>query len=129
EVVDPLAEDLRAVVLSATDGHGVDVAFESVGAAAALESALALPRKSGTVVVIGVAPESSTVTIRPYELFSRELTIRGSAMPASESRRAGALLGPLDLEPLLRYRVPLAHIEEAFAAGRKRAAPKVLVCP
>ncbi len=128
-VVDPRSEDARTVTLAATDGVGVDAVFEAVGASATIEAALALPRRGGAVVIVGVAPVDATVTLRPWDLFMRELTIRASTMRASEFGRAVRLLPALRLEPLVRERVPLSEVHRAFQLARERRAPKVLVCP
>jgi threonine dehydrogenase-like Zn-dependent dehydrogenase len=127
--VNPLTDDLHEAASEATDGIGVDVAFEAVGAAATVEAAIGLPRLGGTVVLVGVAPGDSEVTIRPYELFRRELTIRASYIRSYEFERAVRLLSSLDLTPFVQLQVPLARIDEAFALARGRAAQKVLVCP
>ena len=47
-------EDPRAAVKAATGGRGVDVAVEAVGDPRALELAIRLTRKCGTVSVVGV---------------------------------------------------------------------------
>ena len=51
--VDPLAEDLVAVVKELTDGLGVDVAFEVVGRGETVRDCLRLPRRGGTAMLVG----------------------------------------------------------------------------
>jgi 2-desacetyl-2-hydroxyethyl bacteriochlorophyllide A dehydrogenase len=128
-VVDPRTEDPRERLLAATGGIGVDCAFEAVGSAATAQAAIALPRRGGTVVLVGVAPTSAEITLRPYELFERGLTLRASFIRSFEFRRAVALLPVLDLEPLLGERFPLPQIGEAFAAAGSRRGVKTLVTP
>src|SRR5439155_22595881 len=128
-VVDPSAEDVAEAARRATDGIGVDLVFEAVGSAATVQAALTLPRRGGTVVLVGVAPGGARVSFSPYDVFARELTIRGSAMRAYEFARAVKLLPSLDLAPLVPLRVPLERVHEALELSRERAAPKVLVCP
>ena len=55
-------EDPRAAVKALTGGRGVDVAVEAVGDPRALELAIRLTRKCGTVCVIGVYAERSRST-------------------------------------------------------------------
>ena len=126
-VVDPLVEDLVGVVKDVTDGRGVDCAFEAVGAQATLEQALELPRTGGTLVQVSVPPTSTRLTLKPYELFSRELTIRGSYIRTTEFRRAVELLGTLDLSALISRRFRLTDIHQAIEAARKRDGIRVLV--
>ncbi len=126
---DPRAEDVGEVAKAITDGVGVDLAFEAVGAAATVEAAISLPRRGGTVVLVGVAPGNAQVTVRPYELFARELTIRASAMRAFEFSRAVRVLALLDIAPFVQTQIPLARLPEALELSRSRAAPKILVRP
>jgi L-iditol 2-dehydrogenase len=127
--IDPLAEDPGERLMAATGGIGVDCAFEAVGAAATAQAAIALPRRGGTVVLVGVAPATAEITLKPYELLERELTLRFSFIRAYEFRRAVALLPILDVEPLLGERFPLPRIHDAFTAAGSRRGVKTLVTP
>lgn len=128
-VVDPATEDVIAVVREMTDGRGVECAFEAVGTQVTLQQALELPRRGGTLVQVSVPPTSATLALKPYELFSRELTIRGSYIRSSEFRRAVDLLGSLDLAPMVTRRFPLVEIHRAIEAARGRESVRVLVGP
>ena len=127
--IDPTTEDPRERLLKETRGVGVDVAFEAVGAVVTAQTAISLPRRSGTVVLIGVPPATAELTLKSYELFERELTIRTSFIRAFEFRRAVELLAVLDVEPLLGTRFPLDRIHDAFAAASGRQGVKTLVTP
>jgi 2-desacetyl-2-hydroxyethyl bacteriochlorophyllide A dehydrogenase len=125
--VDPLQEDLLGVVREMTDGRGVDCAFEAVGAPATLEQAFDLPRQGGTLVQVSVPPTTARPALKAYELFSRELTIRGSFVRTTEFRRAVDLLATLDLAPLITRRFPLSQIHAAIDSARTRQGIRVLV--
>jgi threonine dehydrogenase-like Zn-dependent dehydrogenase len=125
--VDPVHEDLLSVVREMTDGRGVDCAFEAVGAQATLEQAFELPRQGGTLVQVSVPPTTVRAALPAYELFARELTIRGSFIRTTEFRRAVELLGRLDLSALITNRFPLRDVHAAFDAARGRAGVRVLV--
>jgi threonine dehydrogenase-like Zn-dependent dehydrogenase len=128
-VIDPRSEDPRERLLKETRGIGVDVAIEAVGAVVTAQTAISLPRRSGTVVLIGVPPATAELTLKSYELFERELTIRTSFIRAQEFRRAVELLAVLDVEPLLGTRFPLERVHDAFAAAGSRQGVKTLVTP
>jgi len=127
--IDPTSEDPRERLLKETRGVGVDVAVEAVGAVVTAQTAISLPRRSGTVVLIGVPPATAELTLKTYELFERELTIRTSFIRAYEFRRAVELLAVLDVAPLLGTRFPLERIHDAFAAASSRQGVKTLVTP
>lgn len=128
-VIDPMGEDPRERLLAETRGIGVDVAIEAVGAVVTAQTAISLPRRSGMVVLIGVPPATAELTLKSYELFERELTIRTSFIRAQEFRRAVELLAVLDVEPLLGTRFPLERVHDAFAAAGSRQGVKTLVTP
>jgi len=125
--VDPTQENLKAVADGLTGGRGVDCVFEAVGIAATIAQAFTLPRCGGTMIQIGVPAADTMLTIPAYEIYSRELTIRGSFIRANEFRRAVELLGILDLAPLITQRFPLREVHAAFKAAHSRQGVRVLV--
>jgi 2-desacetyl-2-hydroxyethyl bacteriochlorophyllide A dehydrogenase len=127
--VDPRGEDPKERLFKETRGIGVDVAFEAVGAVVTANTAISLPRRNGTVVLIGVPPSTAELTLPWYQVWERELTIRMSFIRAQEFRRAVELLAVLDVEPLLGTRVPLERVHDAFAAAGSRQGVKTLVTP
>jgi threonine dehydrogenase-like Zn-dependent dehydrogenase len=127
--VDPSREDLLSVVREMTDGRGVDCAFEAVGIQRTLEQAFALPRHGGTLVQVSVPAPTARPAWPAYELFSRELTIRGSYIRTTEFRRAVDLLSTLDLSPLISQRFALQDIHPAIEAARGRQGVRILVGP
>jgi threonine dehydrogenase-like Zn-dependent dehydrogenase len=126
-VVDPASEDIVEVARSLTEGRGVDVAFEAVGTQRTIEQAFNLPRYGGTLVQVSVPPTSARPALPAYELFARELTIRGSFIRATEFRRAVELLATLDLAPLITQRFSLRDVQSAIEAARGRQGIRVLV--
>jgi L-iditol 2-dehydrogenase len=128
-VVDPLSEDMASAARDMSGGYGVDVALEAVGSAQTVRDAVALPRRGGTGVVMGVAPPSAEVGVRPYELFERELTIKGSFIRAYEFRRTVELLPFLELEPLISDVFPLSQAPAALENVRARRGIKTAIRP
>lgn len=72
--------------------RGFDVVIEATGAPAVLELAVELAARRGTVMVYGVAPEGATAAIKPYDVFSKELTIKGSYAQIDTVGRAVRML-------------------------------------
>jgi D-arabinitol dehydrogenase (NADP+) len=58
--------------------HGFDYVIEATGSAQVCEEAIQYTRLGGQVIVYGVYPEKDRITWSPYEIFRRELTIKGS---------------------------------------------------
>ena len=57
---------------------GYDVVVEATGAAAVGEMCVPLVRDGGTVLIYGMADEDGLLPVHPYEMFRRELTVKGS---------------------------------------------------
>jgi L-iditol 2-dehydrogenase len=128
-VVDPLSTDVAAAARDLTQGIGVDVALEAVGSAQTVRDALSMVRRSGSVVVMGVAPPAAEIAIRPYELFDRELTIKGSYIRAYEFRRTVEMLPLLELESLITETFPTTQAMQAIDNVRQRRGIKTAIRP
>lgn len=110
-----------AIVRREAGFEGIDVAFECVGVGAALRSAMALVRKGGRVIVIGVYGEEAT--IRAADLQDQELELIGSLMyTMRDVKEAIALLeqGRVRPERVIGSFLPLERAAEAFASARAR---------
>lgn len=128
-VVDPLKEDLADIVREATAGMGVDVAIEAVGAPKVIEQGVELVRNGGRLMIVGWPPRTSTVNLHPYQIYRRELDIRGSYFSPYSFQRAINLIPRLDLAPFLTHCFRLAEAPQAFNAQKSRTGLKILICP
>jgi L-iditol 2-dehydrogenase len=108
-----------------------DRVFECVGRPETMRAALDAARPGGTVMWVGVAPPDAEVAVKPYDVFSRELTIRGSYTNPYVMDRALALLasGRLDWEAVVTHRFPLGDFEEAWAVHSEGSGLKISVQP
>lgn len=77
-VIDASETDPVQEVFNFTEGRGADVVFEVVGAIPTYQQALQMVRKGGTLVAYGAAPADKVMEIKPFDIFSKELTIVGS---------------------------------------------------
>ncbi len=127
--IDPAADDLAEAVLAATDGHGVEVAYEAAGRPASLTDAVELAAHGGTVVVLGVVPPDASAAIRPWRLFERELTIVGAWGQQTTFQRALDWLPQLDLERIVTHELPLDRAADALAIAAAGECGKVMLVP
>jgi succinate semialdehyde reductase (NADPH) len=70
---DPVTE-----VLSLTEGHGVDVAVEALGRPETVVNAFMMTRDGGRVVLVGIAPGTTTAAIEITRLVRRGIQLLGS---------------------------------------------------
>ena len=108
-----------------------DVVFECVGRVETMKAALNAARSGGTVMWVGVAPPEAEVNVKPYDIFRKELTIRGSYTNPYVMERALALLasGRIEWRGIVTHRFPLGEFGEAWEAHRTGAGLKVSVYP
>lgn len=126
-----LAGDVRAL-RERSGGSGYDLTVDATGAARVAEVLVPLTRTGGTAVFYGVTDEEDLVSISPYDVFRRELTIRGSFAEISSFPAAIAALraGRARTEGLITHRFGLDDYGRALAALRSdRSAHKVVVVP
>jgi threonine dehydrogenase-like Zn-dependent dehydrogenase len=128
EVVDPRAANVQDVVRELTEGRGVDVAVDSVGAL--LPDAVTSVRKAGRVLVFGLN-ERIEATIRPVDLVYREISISGVYIARGTFPLAVKLLteNKLGFDRLVTHRLELEQFDEAIELLRTGEAVKALVVP
>ena len=77
-IVDPSAEDAGLRIKRATDNHGVDMAIETSGNAAALHQAIRAIRQCGTIVHVPYGPKDASALHLDEEFHVNRPTIIGS---------------------------------------------------
>jgi 2-desacetyl-2-hydroxyethyl bacteriochlorophyllide A dehydrogenase len=123
-------EDPRAAAKEVTDGRGVDVAIDAVGHPQALDTAIRLTRKRGTVQAIGVYAERAEVHMGL--VWIKSLTLGGGqANVIGHVDRVLAMMaaGVLDPTPLVTHHMKLDDAVEAYALYDRREALKIVLTP
>jgi D-arabinitol dehydrogenase (NADP+) len=98
--------------------EGFDVVVEATGAVSVLGRAVGLAKMGGTVMVYGMASAEDRLAVSPYEVFRRELTIKGSFAQTHCFDRAIALLrsGRVRTDGIVTHRFPLDGFGQALQA-------------
>jgi L-iditol 2-dehydrogenase len=125
-------EQARHALAEMSDGLGADAVFDTVGGAAPLESALALTREAGTVVLFAHAPAGERAGFELNTLFKHERRVLGSYSGGlQEQSQVFSMMrdGLLDPSPLVSHRLPLAEFASGVEIARRREALKVLFTP
>jgi 2-desacetyl-2-hydroxyethyl bacteriochlorophyllide A dehydrogenase len=122
--------DPRAGARELTEGRGVDVCIDAVGDPRALELALRLTRKCGTVQAIGVYAERCEVHMGLLWIKALRLG-SGHANVLGHIDRVLAMLsaGVLDPSPLVTHHMDLAQAPEAYSLYDRREALKIVLRP
>jgi len=124
-------DEVAARVASLTGGRGVDVAFEAVGAAEPIATAVESLKKGGTLVLIGnVTPK---VEVDLQAIVTRELALLGSCASSGEYPAALELLarGAVSLDGLISQVAPLEEGSTWFERlyAREPGLMKVILTP
>lgn len=128
-VVDPRREDLEEIGKKLTEGRGFDSVIEASGNLGAARQAVALADNCGTVLWAAVYPKDEEVGVRPFYMYSRELTIRAIFTSPYSFPRALNLLPKLELQPLITHIIPLSDIRGAFDLYKEGKSVKILIKP
>lgn len=116
-------------LLEETGGHGFDTVIDAVGGAPTFELALAHAARGGRILVFGVAPQEASASVKPFDIFAKELTILGTATNPFTHDRAVALLPQMGFDRLDLRICGLADIHDALRAQRTGAAGKIVIRP
>ncbi len=99
-------------------GHGYDLVVDATGAPSVVEQCVPLTRNGGTAVFYGVTPNDATITISPYDVFRREVTIKGSFAEITSFPSAIAALrsGRARTDGIITHRFALEDYGKALEA-------------
>jgi 2-desacetyl-2-hydroxyethyl bacteriochlorophyllide A dehydrogenase len=123
-------DDPRKRAQQATDMRGVDVAIDAVGHPDALDLAIRMARKAGTVVAIGVYAE-------PCQVHMGLVWIKGLTIKSGQANVIGHVdsvlgmlaAGTLDPTPLVTHHMPLDEAPTAYEVYDRREALKIVLKP
>jgi len=122
--------EATADVLRELSPKGYDVVVDATGSVDVGQHLPSLVRDGGTVFVYGMAGETDEVRWKPYEIFRRQLTIKGSFAQMNCFPRALAVLrsGRVQTEGMVTSRFSLDEYEDALRALGGGTSLKAVIC-
>ncbi|MGQ9463934.1 MAG: L-threonine 3-dehydrogenase [Candidatus Fervidibacter sp.] len=127
-VVNPDEQDLIEIVLSETNGDGVDAVAEVSGHPQAFLQAIEIVTPGGWIAWLGIY--NRPVTFNPSDAIMKAIrlhAVTGRKMFSTwETVTRLVASGKVDLEPLITHRFPLEQFEDAFQSIINREAIKVV---
>ena len=126
---DPLAGDALKQFEQCTGQRGADVVIECVGNTAATSQAFDCAAKGASIVLFSVPQVDATFDLPLFQVFQKELTVKGSFVNPDTHSRAVALINSnlICVEPLITHRFELHQVEQAIHAQMGGDSIKVLV--
>jgi threonine 3-dehydrogenase len=128
DATDP-ATDER--ITERTGGDGVEVVLEMSGSGAALDQALRVVTRGGSISLLGIFGEPPTVDLSELVIMKglRLHGIFGRRIYDTWERTQSLLRGGLDVSPIITHRIGLADWPQAFELIASRHAGKVVLIP
>lgn len=130
ELIDITDGPLADQVMARTGGKPVDVVLEATGHPASIAAGMAVLKKSGVIVTVGIHPEPVSFNLTDFVRMRHQLRAsHGTAAPTFH--RVLNLLGrdPEAYRPMITHRLPLARGLDGFELARQRAASKIILTP
>ncbi len=128
--IDPLKENVKEALLK----HGilhVQVVIETCGLKHTSEEAIEIVDRKGTVILFAVTAVDSSIQLKTYEVFQKELTVKGSYCSPYDMGRAVELINAhrIDVTTMLGGKEPLEGLAEILKDPKKRAKGKYVILP
>lgn len=106
-----------------------DIVIECVGRPESMEFAFKAVGKGGQVLLFGVASPETAIKVSPFEIFSKELTVKGSFVNPYTHEEAISLIAKkvIKVENIISHRFTLEQLPAAMAEYPKLAVSKGVV--
>lgn len=126
-VIDPAKEDIREAIRR--ECENLDCVIEAAGTPFTQKQAIELAGKCCTVMLFGLVAPETEITVKPFTIFNRELTIVSSFINPYTFTRSVRLLGQkrVVMDDIITDIVPLEEIERVFTDPAFRKRGKVLI--
>jgi threonine 3-dehydrogenase len=132
DVLNPLSQDVRQIVMDATGGCGVDVVIEASGNVEALKASFQYLRKGGRMALIGLPGKSIELEIGREIVFkeAKIIGIHGRKMFETWTQMENLLAsGKIKVEPIITHVLPLKQWQQGVDLAKTGQACKVIYHP
>lgn len=126
--LNPLCEDLEQIMREYKIAN-IDKVIDCAGKTSTAEYSVKYAGKGAVVMLFGLTGPDDMMELKPFEVFKKELTIKGSFVNPDTFERAGRLLsaGVIKVDQIITEIVELDDIQEAFDTRLYAKDGKVLV--
>lgn len=109
--------------------YGFDCVIECCGLIATIEQAIRVAGYKATVMMFGLTKPDDAISLKPYDVFSKELTLRSSYINPYTQARALSLIesGRIDVTGMICSPIPLEKLSEVLSDKKMRAKGKFVV--
>ena len=128
--IDPRNEDVHAVLERNNVGR-IAAVIECVGKISTIRQAISIAGKKSVVMMFGLTASEEELSIRPFELFKKEIVLKASYINPYTQNRALALIdsGRIDVQTVVASCEALEKLPEILDNPALRAKGKVIIRP
>ena len=128
--IDPVNEDVEKALAE----HGVDriaTVIECVGKVATMEMAVRIAGNKSLVMLFGLTAPNDQMTVKPFELFKKEITLMASFINPSTQKRVLTMIesGNVDVSSIVYGCEPLDRLPGILSSAELRAKGKYVILP
>lgn len=131
ESINSADENRLQKILDQTENRGVDVAIVATSSLKALQDAINIVRKGGTVMMFGVPSNGAKMEIDMSKIYSKEITLVTSyAASDNDTKDALDLIhsGEIDVTKLITHKYQISDSQKAFDHARSgESAMKIII--
>lgn len=126
--VNPFEEDTLEV-LKKHNISRVNTVIECVGKPGTIQQAISIAGKKSTVMMFGLTKPEEEITVKPFELFKKEIVLKASYINPYTQQRALTLIenGKLDVSSMIYKTAPIEELPGILADKKERAQGKYLI--
>ena len=128
--IDPIGNDVKRV-LGENGIKRISAVIECVGKTSTIEQAIDIAGEKSVVMMFGLTAPDDTISIRPFEIFQKEIVLKSSFINPYTQKRALELIdsGKIDVSSVVYACEPLESLTKILADGSLRAKGKYIIKP
>lgn len=127
-VIDPIKQDIHKV-LSESNIDRIHTVIECVGRIDTMKQAISIAGKKSVVMLFGLTKPEEELSLKPFELFRKEVVLKSSFINPYTQNRAIALIesGCIDVKSMVGRTVSLEELPDILENTILRTEGKILV--
>lgn len=128
--IDPVQEDVKARLKEAGITW-VNTVIECVGRPSTIEQAIEIAGNKAVVMMFGLTKPEETISVKPFQIFQKELQLKSSYINPYTQKRALDLIdsGRLDVSSMIYEVCGLDKLEDILGKPELRANGKYIISP
>ena len=128
--IDPINNDIKSI-LAQNNIDRISCVIECVGKPQTMETAISIAGKSSTVMMFGLTAPEETITVKPFEIFKKEIVLKASFINPYTQKRALELIdnGKIDVTSVVYACESLEKLPEILSDATLRSKGKFIINP